>query len=169
MNIYAHILIIDDNQLRRKTLAYQLHSQGYAISTASSAEQPLKLLETDSFDLILTAVEIARDNHFNLLRQIRYNEKLKRLPVIIIADMQNNSNVAQCMEKGGTDYLLLPANPTLINKRIHANLQQERINEQLQASWKAFNEMERLADDLRLTILPLGIALSAEKDFNRLL
>ena len=169
MTIYAHILIVDDNQLRRKSLAYELQSQGYAVSTASSAEQPLQLLQTDSFDLILAAVDIASQENFSFLRHIRYNEKLNRLPIIIIADFQNNGVVARCLEQGATDYLLLPANPTLINKRIHTNLQQERVNEQLQASWKSFNEMERLADDLRLTILPLGIALSAEKDFNRLL
>lgn len=167
--IYAHIIIIDDNHLRRSTLAYQLQNQGYAISTASSDEQPIALLATDSFDLVLISAEIASSGNFTLLQQIRHNDKLSHLPVIIIADYQNSSTVAQCLEQGATDYLLVPVNPTLIKKRIYANLQQERLQSQLHASWKAFNEMERLADDLRLTILPLGIALSAEKDFNRLL
>ena len=167
--IYAHIIIIDDNHLRRNTLADQLQNQGYAISTASSEEDPVTLLATDSFDLVLLSAEIANHNNFSLLQYMRYNDKLSHMPVIIIADYQNSSIVAQCLEQGATDYLLVPANPTLIKKRIYANLQQERIQSQLQASWNAFNEMERLADDLRLTILPLGIALSAEKDFNRLL
>ncbi|MCB9419873.1 MAG: SpoIIE family protein phosphatase [Ardenticatenaceae bacterium] len=167
--IYAHIIIIDDNHLRRNTLAYQLQNQGYAISTASSDEQPMALLATDSFDLVLISVEIASGNNYTLLQQIRHNDKLSHLPVIIITDYQNNNFVAQCLEQGATDYLFVPTNPTLIKKRIYANLQQERLQNQLHASWNAFNEMERLADDLRLTILPLGIALSAEKDFNRLL
>ncbi|MEJ2748274.1 MAG: SpoIIE family protein phosphatase [Anaerolineae bacterium] len=167
--IYAHIIIIDDNQLRRKTLAIQLQNQGYAISTATSSEQPLSLLATDSFDLVLMSVEIASRHEFVILHQIRHNDKLSHLPVIILADYSHNSAVAQCLEQGATDYLLVPVNPTLIQSRIHAILQHERLHEQLQASWDAFNEMERLADDLRLIILPLGIALSAEKDFNQLL
>jgi sigma-B regulation protein RsbU (phosphoserine phosphatase) len=167
--IYAHIIIIDDNHLRRNTLAYQLQNQGYAISSASSDEQPIALLATDSFDLVLISAEIASGSNFALLQRIRNNDKLSHLPVIIIADYHNNSIVAQCLEQGATDYLLVPVNPTLIKKRIYANLQLERLQNQLQASWKAFNEIEQLADDLRLTILPLGIALSAEKDFNRLL
>ena len=167
--IYAHIIIIDDNHLRRNTLAYQLQNQGYAISTASSEEEPIALLATDSFDLLLLSAEIANSNNFALLQHMRHNNKLSHLPVIIIADYKNSSIVAQCLEHGATDYLLVPANPALIKKRVYANLQQERLQSQLQASWNAFNEMERLADDLRLTILPLGIALSAEKDFNRLL
>jgi sigma-B regulation protein RsbU (phosphoserine phosphatase) len=167
--IYAHILIIDDNHLRCNTLAYQLQNQGYAISTASSEEKPMALLATDSFDLLLLSAEIANNNNFMLLQNIRHNNKLSHLPIIIIADYQHSGIVAECLEQGASDYLLVPANPALIKKRVYANLQQERLQSQLQASWNAFNEMERLADDLRLTILPLGIALSAEKDFNRLL
>ncbi len=167
--IYAHIIIFDDNHLRRKTLAYQLENQGYAISTASSEEDSIALLATDSFDLVLLSAEIARNNNFAVLQHVRHNNKLSHLPIIIIADYQDNNSVAECLEQGATDYLLVPANPTLIKKRVFANLQQERLQSQLQASWNAFNEMEHLADDLRLTILPLGIALSAEKDFHRLL
>lgn len=167
--IYAHILIIDDNHLRRNTLTYQLQNQGYAISTASSAENPTALLATDSFDLVLLSSEIANNNNFALLQYIRHDNTLSHLPIIVIADYQNNSIVAECLEHGATDYLLVPANPALTKKRVYVNLQQERLQSQLQASWNAFNEMERLADDLRLTILPLGIALSAEKDFNQLL
>ena len=37
--IYAHIIIIDDNDFRRRILAQQLQNEGYAISTASSAER----------------------------------------------------------------------------------------------------------------------------------
>ena len=167
--IYAHIIIIDDNDFRRRILAQQLQNEGYAISTASSDEQPIALLSTDSFDLVLMSVEIARSNNFTILHQIRQSSKLSHLPVIVMTDHQNNGALSQCLEHGATDYLFAPANPTLIKKRVYANLQQERLQNQLQASWKEFNEMERLADDLRLTILPLGIALSAEKDFNRLL
>lgn len=167
--IYAHILIVDDNQLRRKTLALHLQNQGYAISTASSNEEPLSLLATDSFDLVLMSAQIASRHDFAILHQIRHHKTLSHLPVIILADYADNSAAAQCLEHGATDYLLVPVNPTLIQKRIYAILQYERMHDQLQASWKAFNEMERLADDLRLTILPLGIALSAEKDFNQLL
>lgn len=167
--IYAHINIIDDNHLRRNTIAYQLQNQGYAISTASSNEQPLALLATDSFDLVLISAEIASANNFTLLQHIRHHNKLNHLPIIIIADYQNSNDMVQCLEQGATDYLLVPANPTLIKKRIHANLQLKQLQNQLQDSWNAFNEMERLADDLRLIILPLGIALSAEKNFNQLL
>lgn len=166
---YAHIIIIDDNPLRRSTLANHLQNQDYAVSTASSDERPQALLATDSFDLVLISAQIARAHGFSILQQIRNNKKLTHLPIIVLADYQDNSLVAQCLEHGATDYLLLPINPTLITKRIYTNLQQGRLHDQLQASWNAFNEMERLADDLRLTILPLGIALSAEKDFNQLL
>lgn len=167
--IYAHIIIIDDNPLRSKTLTIQLQNQGYAISTASSNEQPLGLLATDSFDLALISAEIAHSNNFSLLEKVRSSSTLSRLPIIILGDHENSLLVVHCLEKGATDYLFLPSNPTLIRKRVYASLQQARLDKQLQASWKAFNEMERLADDLRLTILPLGIALSAEKDFNQLL
>jgi sigma-B regulation protein RsbU (phosphoserine phosphatase) len=48
-------------------------------------------------------------------------------------------------------------------------LQEKRWREQARTALAAFNEIERIADDLRLVILPIGAALSAETDDARLL
>jgi sigma-B regulation protein RsbU (phosphoserine phosphatase) len=63
----------------------------------------------------------------------------------------------------------MPTNETLLKTRLSTHLQQREIRAQALSCLDAFNAMKKLADDLREIILPLGIALSAEKDFNFLL
>ncbi|MCP4424590.1 MAG: SpoIIE family protein phosphatase [Chloroflexi bacterium] len=167
--IYAHILIIDDDRQRRSALAEHLQHFSYAVSTASSEEQPLALIATRSFDLILLDVAIAGADDFAILRRLNQDSKLNQLPIMVLASVNQMTLTAQCLEYGATDYLLTPANPTLLQNRVNKCLEQAKFDEQLKVAWESFNEIERLADDLRLTILPLGIALSAEKDFDRLL
>ena len=88
------------------------------------------------------------------------------VPVIVFGRPADIPALTGCVQQGAQDYLLLPTNATFLRARVQAHLQRKRLQEQALSALSAFNEVEKLADDLRLVILPLGIALSSEEDFD---
>ncbi len=70
----------------------------------------------------------------------------------------------------GADDVLPTSLPTaLLQARLRPWLDYQRLRERSSADSRRLREAERLANDLKNVILPLGIALSAEKDLERLL
>jgi sigma-B regulation protein RsbU (phosphoserine phosphatase) len=73
------------------------------------------------------------------------------------------------VEHGASDYITHPHQHVLLRARLQNVLQRKLLQEQAAMALGQFNEIEKIADDLRLVILPLGAALSAEAEFDRLI
>lgn len=163
-----HLLVIDPDPNRLAELTELLATYPYAIDTTTVA-QTIFSQDSTTIDLIFIHVSVASDHGFVLLQQAQTHHSLRHIPIVIYGAKDDLINIDHAIELGATDYLTLPTTPVLLKTRIRASLEKRLFSEQ--AAWylREFNEMEKLADDLRLKILPLGIALSAEKDFDHLL
>lgn len=167
---YAHLLIVDTDETRLESLTTPLEQYGwYAITTCQDTPSALFNLTSGIFDLVLIDVHIAGADGGNFLRRLQGNPKLNQIPVILLAACTEMNAVSACLELGAADYLLTPTFPALLKARLSTHLQQREVRAQALSCLNAFNSMKKLADDLREVILPLGIALSAEKDFDKLL
>ncbi|MCA9969221.1 MAG: SpoIIE family protein phosphatase [Anaerolineales bacterium] len=100
---------------------------------------------------------------------LRYTAVPLPSPIIVFGTIEDADQLAAAIAHGASDYLILPTADRLLVTRLQLSL--DRQHSEQQAAWylHAFNEMEKLADDLRLKILPLGIALSVTHDFDQLL
>lgn len=163
---YAQLLLVSNNQERLSYLAQILRYIGlYEVTLTNSLIQAGQLLPAHNYDIVLVDVamkECAGADFLNLL----IGEV--PIPVIAVGAAEELPQLTHCIEEGATDYFLLPTNSTLLKARIQTHLQKKRLQEQAIAALHSLNEAEKLADDLRLVILPLGVALSAEKNFDRL-
>lgn len=167
---YANLLTIDPNETRIQTLTDTMQKQGwYDVTACSNSKSAQFLIASKNFDAILLDVNIARENDFQILLRIRANPRYNQVPIIMLAETDEYDLVTACLEHGATDYIRMPTNETLLKTRLSTHLQQREIRAQALSCLDAFNAMKKLADDLREVILPLGIALSAEKSFDLLL
>lgn len=168
---YANLLLVDSDEARCQALAAPLQRSGwYAVRPAAHASELLTLLQQPCiYDLLLIHIDILVANHFECLQAIQAAPEWCDTPILALATPKDMSSVTQAVQLGIRDYLLHPENPTLLQARINAILQMKLLQEQYTTSLQAFNEVKKLADDLRDVILPLGISLSAEPDNQRLL
>lgn len=170
MNRYtAHLLLIDRDSKRLSELISQLDANKYEVQVATDPQMLLTVRDTAVLDLVLIHISLASANDFQILRQAESHAVLQHIPIIIYGLKDDLIDIDHAMALGAADYLTLPTTPSLLRTRMRSSLEKRLFREQ--AAWylREFNEMEKLADDLRLKILPLGIALSAEKDFDHLL
>jgi len=167
---YAHLLVVDTIETRLKSLTVPLEEYGwYAITTCDNISTALFNLASGSFDIVLIDIHLATANAGEFFRRVQASPRLNQIPIILLANYEEMHLVARSLELGAVDYLLAPSEPSLVKARLSTHLQQREVRAQALSCLNAFNSMKKLADDLREVILPLGIALSTEKNSDRLL
>lgn len=78
----ARILVVDDDELIRKTLRGMLSKAGYAAQTAGNGEEALTLLQQQLFDLILLDLHMPRMDGMTFLRTLRRQQHSPQVLII---------------------------------------------------------------------------------------
>jgi CheY-like chemotaxis protein len=104
-----------------------------------------------------------------VLRILKQDPALRELPVIMISGLDEIENVARCIEAGAADYLPSPFDPVLLRTRIEACLENKRLREQEVLFLHQLQKEKAHSDRLVNVVIPIGITLMREPDFDRLL
>ena len=163
------LLLVDDNPLNRLRLSDRLQRQGYTVSQADNGRQALVRLRRETFDLVLLDSMMPEFSGEQVLRAIKSDVSLQKIPVIMISGLDEIESVARCIELGAEDYLPSPFDPVWLSARIDACLENKRLREQEVLFLKQLQKEKDRSDHLINDVIPIGISLMAEQDFNRLL
>ncbi len=163
------VLIVDDNQTNRDLLDRQLERLGYTTAHASGGHEALELLRSQPFDLVLLDIVMNDLSGYDVLTAIRAEPTLEHVSVIVLAPVENTRSVVRAVELGADDYVPKPFDLVLLRARISACLFKKHLHE-LEVNYvRRIEDEKRRADHLLNAVIPLGVALSVEKDFNLLL
>ncbi len=137
----------------------------YEVTIINSLAQGEQLVMAQSFDIVLVDIDLEQREVAQFLGHALQEVTA---PVIVAGQIKDIPLLTQCVQDGAQDYLLLPTNSTLLRARLRVHLEERRLQEEAVKALHNFKEVEKLADDLRLVILPLGVALSTERNWERL-
>ncbi len=168
---YIHFLVIADEPARADRLTRPFAGWGWdAVHIPGDPDAALAQLAAGPFDIALLDIKAAERDNYAFLRGRRGNPDLMAVPVVIIAfPGAPLARLARCIELGASDYITHPDHHVLMRARLQNILQRKLLQEQAHTALEAFNEIEKIADDLRLVILPIGAALSAETEYDHLI
>jgi len=110
-----HILLVDDDALLRRSLAFNLEQSGYRASTAENAEDALLLAQRELPDLVLLDIGLPGMDGLDALRQ--FKDKLN-LPVIFITARRKELDEVLGLELGADDYITKPFEFAVLLARI---------------------------------------------------
>jgi CheY-like chemotaxis protein len=134
----GRILVVDDNRVNRMVLTRALQEQGHAVATAEHGRQALELLRArpagqaewdTAFDVVLLDILMPEMDGYETLAEIKRDEALRHLPVIMISAVDEMESVLRCIEMGATDYLPKPFNAGLLRARLSASLAGKRLRD----------------------------------------
>jgi DNA-binding response OmpR family regulator len=114
-----HILLVDDDDLMRRSLAFNLEQAGYRTSTAADAESALRLARRDPPDLILLDIGLPHMDGLDALRNFRQEADT---PVIFVTARRRELDQALGLELGADDYVTKPFDLNVLLARIKAVL-----------------------------------------------
>ncbi|MBN2713584.1 MAG: sigma-54-dependent Fis family transcriptional regulator [Planctomycetes bacterium] len=102
----CNILLVDDHEATRETIAEVLEDAGHEVMTAEKTARAISLLETNSYDLVLTDLMLPDGSGMSVL------EKSKNLypntPVVMITGHGSIENAIEATRLGAYEYLTKP-------------------------------------------------------------
>ena len=122
------ILIVDDNDNNRFTLRKHLKRIGYTnLVEAADGAEALEKVENEEVHLVLCDIMMPVMDGFQVLERLKKDEKHWRTPVIMISAIDEMESVVKCIELGAEDYLSKPFNRTLLEARVNACFERQRL------------------------------------------
>ncbi len=100
------ILVIDDSRATREVVSGLLKGAGYDVVTAEDGLQALRILSRESFDLVVTDINMPGMDGYELTKTIRETPRLKSLPVIMLTTLGSEEERKRGEEVGADEYLV---------------------------------------------------------------
>lgn len=101
-----NILIIEDDKFLSKMLARMLESHNYDVTQAITGKEGLVKAARGDINLILLDIMLPDIDGFDLLETIKADEKIKKIPVIIMSNLGQPEDKQQGRALGAKDYLV---------------------------------------------------------------
>ena len=166
-NSSATLLIIDDDQVVRASLAAYLEDSGFTVLQASNGLQGLEVFERDHPDLVICDLRMPQVDGLELIRRI--NALQVETPVIVVSGAGVMTDAVEALRLGAADYLIKPLEDLAVlehsvrraldraqlrveNLRYREKL--EAANRQLQASLSLLEEDQNAGRQVQMNMLP---------------
>lgn len=162
----ANLLILDGRDDIRESLSRMFAAEGYAVATATNADQALDRLQTTPFDVVICAASLTGLDGLGFLGQLTSEFRPARARVVMIAPENEGEIVIRALKQGVDEVVLEPIDPDKLKAKVKEGLAANPLRTRLEY---LEGRLQKLRHDLIEVILPVGIALSAEKNLDRLL
>ena len=129
------VLVVDDEQSVTVTMAAILEMDGYSVATALRGGEALKLIEGETFDLVLTDLRLDDFDGMDVLAAAR-----RRSPDtvgIVLTGYASLESAVKALREGAYDYMLKPADVEELRATVARGIERRKLGQQLR---------ERIAD-----------------------
>jgi CheY-like chemotaxis protein len=118
LNEAIRILVVDDDPILREFATVYLGTPAASVETAPNAEKGLQLLAAGTFDLALVDLEMPGMGGLEMIRRIRADAGLRRLPVIVVTGHEDMISIDRAFQAGATSFVTKPVNWRLLSYQI---------------------------------------------------
>ncbi|WP_176460216.1 MULTISPECIES: response regulator [unclassified Rhodococcus (in: high G+C Gram-positive bacteria)] len=127
----ADILLVEDNVDMRNYLVRLLTDEGWSVTTAGDIETALDSARSTMPGLVLSDVLLPGRSGLELVDEIRRDDALQRVPVILLTARAGTDFVLDGLGRGADDYIVKPFHDRELVARIRVHLELSRVREQL--------------------------------------
>ncbi len=100
------VLLADDSLIARKVEQGILESLGFEVETAIDGMDALAKMDAETFDLVVTDLEMPRLDGFGLVRRLRNQPQYEDLPILIISTRESAEDRMRAIDAGADAYLV---------------------------------------------------------------
>ena len=101
----VRVLLVDDSLVTREMERRLLEDAGFVVVPAGDAEEALSLLGEESFDCVVTDIEMPRMDGFELAAHLRGMEHFAHLPIIVVSTRDRPEDRLRGLKVGADAYL----------------------------------------------------------------
>jgi two-component system chemotaxis response regulator CheY len=117
-------LIVDDFSTMRRIVRGLLKESGFnAAEEAEDGVMALQKLRNDRFDFVVSDINMPNMNGFELLSQIKADETLKHLPVLMVTAEARKEDIVRAAQEGAAGYIVKPFTKATLEEKVQKILQ----------------------------------------------
>jgi CheY-like chemotaxis protein len=121
------ILVVDDERLNRTLMTVALSNTGYTVVCAEHGREALEKLHAQPYDALLLDLLMPEMDGFQVLEQMRHDEHLRHVPVLVTSGVDDMESIIGCIEMGAIDFVPKPFELSLLQTRVASALARRRL------------------------------------------
>jgi DNA-binding response OmpR family regulator len=121
----ASILVIEDEQRIRESLATRLSERGHDVETVGNALEGIERAVSGSFDVVVLDLGLPDLDGVEALRMVR---AVSQVPVVVATARDDEQDIIDVLNKGADDYVVKPYSADHLEARIRAVLRRSGDN-----------------------------------------
>lgn len=104
------VMLVDDEEHIVNSLKIYLEMEGFSVITANRGKKALEILETQIPSILLLDVMMPEMDGFEVLQEIRKNESLKNLPIVMLTAKSQDEDILRGFKEEVASYMTKPFN-----------------------------------------------------------
>lgn len=122
MTTTRKLLLIEDDDLLRKSLVFFLKNQNFEVQESDNGLDALEAIKTSTFDLIITDLNIPYVGGLEIVNAVR-NELSLKTPVIVLTSSGVENMELEAFDIGASEFIPKPFSPPILKARIEKLIQ----------------------------------------------
>ena len=136
----AKILVVDDRPSSYERIIKFLAVE-HSVAVVPDPQEALFRAADEEFDAALISMSLANFDALRLCSQLRSLERTRMLPLLVIAENDQEAGVIRALDLGVNDYIRRPIDRNELMARMRTQVKRKRYNEKLRDSVQATIEM----------------------------
>ena len=113
-------LVVDDFSTMRRIVRNLLKESGYVeADEAEDGVVALQKLRSSTFDFVVSDINMPNMNGFELLAEIKKDEKLKHLPVLMVTAEARKEDIVRAAQQGAAGYIVKPFTKATLEDKVN--------------------------------------------------
>jgi len=105
------ILAVDDSASMRQMVTFTLKGAGYDVVDANDGQQALDIAKKESFDMVLSDVNMPVMDGIQLIKELRQLPNYKFTPILMLTTESGTQKKMEGKQAGATGWIVKPFNP----------------------------------------------------------
>ena len=107
----ATILAVDDSNSMRQMVSFTLKQAGHQVTEAADGEEALALAKSNSFNLVISDVNMPKMDGIALIKALRTLPSYKFTPLLMLTTESGSDKKQEGKAAGATGWIVKPFNP----------------------------------------------------------
>ncbi len=131
----ACVLLIDDDHVQGKQIVAKLN-ESYKTEWVQEPDQALARALEGNFDAVLISTLLADADGLRLASQIKSQESMRNVPVLVFVDEDDQKLMLKALEMGINDYLLVPVDKNEMTARVRTQIRRKKYQDTLKSHYE---------------------------------
>jgi two-component system cell cycle response regulator len=126
----GRILIVDDRESSYERIVSTLSSE-HTVGVETNPSDALFNAADGNYDLLIVSLGLKEFDGLRLCSQVRSLERTRNVPILAVAEADNNARLVRGLEIGVNDYLIRPIDKNEMLARVRTQIKKKRYTERL--------------------------------------